>query len=890
MAETRWDTLQRLFEELLPLDGAARAARLETLADDPSLRDELTALLQAADAPVHPLDTPLALPADTAGALTADGPFHAGLRVGPYTLVRLVGEGGMGWVWLAERADGALTRTVALKLPKWTWSFPDLTARLARERDILASLEHANIARLYDAGVDESGRPYLAMEYVDGQPIDVYCRERALPLDARLRVLLQVAHAVAYAHSRLVVHRDLKPSNIVVAPDGSVRLLDFGIATLLDPAATTRRDVTQPGTRIFTLQYAAPEQIAGRPIGTPTDVYALGLVLYELLTGASPYRVARGSAAALEEAIVAGDTRPASAAASDRTTARHLRGDLDAILNKALKAEPAQRYASVDAFADDLERYLKHETVSARPDSAAYRARTFVRRHRAGVTAAALVVATLVGATVYSARQATIAARERDRTATALARAEGVAEFYQFLLADGGPPGAPLTIDGMIERSQGLLDTEFAGQPALQAAVLVVQTSYYLGQGNAAKGEPLATRAAELAAGSGDPDLAAQAVCLRGFALTLTGRQDEGIALIERALAGGGLSPGTSSSCHEMRAYAAQNAADGATAATHTQAALADLKRERRARPRSEAMFLADLGYAQQLLGRIGEANASFAAAYERLKTLKLEWTPVTGTILNNWGIAVLYAGDVKRALELWEQGAAVIRARDAAAPLPNYLLSNLGRAYEQTGRFEDALRSYGDTITAARASKRVETEAYGLNGLATVRMQMGELDQAESLLAQTRAITDTLPAGVPARLNVDVLAARLALARGRADEAFKEFERLRGIYDAQPPNPGSAGIRVYLAEAALALQRYAEAEQFAADGLARSVTLQSGMPYSRPVGLAHYALARAQAAQGKTAEARASIAAALDQFTHAAGDAHPVVKEMQTFQASLPT
>ncbi len=889
MTESRWDVLQRLFAELLPLDATAREARLQAIADgDATLRGEVEALLRAADAPANPLDTP-AVPAAQDLFAGADGPFRAGMRVGPYTLVRLVGEGGMGWVWLAERADGVLTRTVALKLPKWTWSMPDLTARLARERDILASLEHANIARLYDAGVDEAGRPYLAMEFVEGQPIDVYCRERTLALDARLHVLLQVAHAVAYAHSRLVVHRDLKPSNIVVATDGSVRLLDFGIATLLDGAATARRDLTRQGTRIFTLNYAAPEQITGGPIGTPTDVYSLGLVLYELLTGTSPYRSPKGSAAALEDAIIAGDTRLASTAAGDKTTARRLRGDLDAILNKALKADPAARYATVDAFSDDLERYLRHETVSARPDSAIYRVRTFARRHRAGVAAAALVLVTLAGATIYSTRQATIAARERDRSAAALARAEAVAEFYQFLLADAGPPDAPLTINGMIERSQSLLDTEFAGQPTLQAAVLLVQSSYYLGQGNAGAGEPLATRAAALAAGSGDPDLVAQATCMRGFALTLQGQHDTGIASIERALDVPGLSPGTSSSCHAQRAYAAQNAGDGAAAARHTQAALDDLARDRRRRPRHEALFLADLGYAQQLLGHIGDANASFAAAYARLRALKLEWTPVTGTILNNWGIAVLYAGDVKRALELWEQGVAVSRARDAGAPLPGFLLSNLGRAYEQTGRFDAALRSYGETVEAARASKRTELLAYGLNGAATVRLQQGRLDEAEALLAETRAVTDTLAPGAPARANADVLAARLALARGRVNDAWDAFERMRQVYDAQPPGPGAASIRVMLADAALALGRTDDAARLASESLTRATALQAGMPYSRAVGLAHFALARARAAQGRTEEARAESAAALDHITHAVASDHPVVREIGQFLASLP-
>jgi eukaryotic-like serine/threonine-protein kinase len=477
MAESRWDLLQRLFAELLVAPASERASRLREFdRTDPALGAELVALLRAAEAPANPLDTPPVL--DPAWSAAADGPFTPGMRVGAYELVRLVGEGGMGWVWLAERTDGAMKRTVALKLPKWSWTFPDVAARLARERDILASLEHANIARLYDAGVDELGRPYLAMEYVEGQPIDLYCREQRLTLDDRLRLLLQVAHAVGYAHSRLVVHRDLKPSNIVVAGDGTVHLLDFGIATLLDGEVTTGQGAGSSLTRVFTLRYAAPEQITGGVIGTSTDVYSLGLVLFELLTGTSPYRVARDSAAALEEAIVAGDTRLASAATGDRTAARHLRGDLDAVLNKALKSHPAERYVSIGAFADDLERYLKHETVSARPDSAAYRLRTFARRHRAGVGAAALVALTLAGATAYSTRQAAIASREAQR-ATAIK--DFLLEVFQQASAKASLHSEPqnLRVIQVIDEGRDRLVTSLAGQPEVQMEVIAVLGDIY---------------------------------------------------------------------------------------------------------------------------------------------------------------------------------------------------------------------------------------------------------------------------------------------------------------------------------------------------------------------------------------------------------------------------
>ncbi len=890
MSESRWDTLQRLFAELTDVDAHTRALRLDEIgAREPAMRAELEALLRAADAPANPLDTPPIIDLGQTEAPHGEGPFVAGSRVGPYVLERLIGEGGMGWVWLAERTDGALRRKVALKLPKWTWTLPDMAQRLVQERDILASLEHANIARLYDAGLDSLGRPYLAMEYVEGQPIDAFCRHRRLTIDERLRLVLQVAGAVSYAHSRLVVHRDLKPSNIVVAPDGTIRLLDFGIAKLLDSDGTTGRVATAQGTRVFTLQYAAPEQIAGGAIGTATDVYALALVTYELLTGASPYRLPRAGGAALEEAILSGDTRLASIAATEDTVARRLRGDLDAILNKSLKNVPSERYASIDAFADDIERYLKHETVSALPDSAIYRMRTFARRHVTGLAATAVVVTTLAAATAYSVQQAQEANRQRARAVQALSRAEATVDFYRFLLADGGPPGEPLTIDGMIERSKNLLDTEFAGQPDLQANILLAQSSYYVGQGNAAEGEPLARRALELSARSTDVDLVGMSQCLHGYALTLMGKQEEGLKELERALGTTELSPGTASACHAQRTYLAHNMGDGAAAERHALASLDYLRKDTRRRPRSEALFLADLAYAQQLLGRIGESNASFAASVDQLTKLQLEWTPVAATIVNNWGIAVLYAGDVKRALALWERGASILRRRDPLAPLPSYLLTNLGRANEQSGRLDEALRLYEATVAAARSEKRLGSLPYGLNGLATVYLQMGNLEKAEQYLAETKAAVDTLAEGAPQRLNADVLAARIALARGRAQEAWDAFERLRVIYDAQPPGPGAVGVRVFLADAALVLGRPDDAARVAEEALTLGRALQSGMPHSRVVGLAHFALARARAARGRGADARRECDLALEQFTNAVTADHPTVTEIRTLQASLP-
>jgi len=280
---------------------------------------------------------------------------HEGDRVGAYRLIREIGQGGMGAVWLAERADGSLKRNVALKLPRLAWG-AGLVERMTRERDIGALLEHPHIARLYDAGVDDKGRPFLALEYIDGMPLDQWCREKSPPISERLRLFVQIARAVAYAHGRLVVHRDLKPSNVLVSPDGQTHLLDFGIAKLLDDSARDN-NLTQEQGRVLTLHYASPEQIEGKAITVASDVYSLGVLLYEILTARRPYDSERSTRGAVEQAILEGEPPLPSSRAADQATARKLRGELDAIVVKALKREPADRYATADAFAEDVQRY-----------------------------------------------------------------------------------------------------------------------------------------------------------------------------------------------------------------------------------------------------------------------------------------------------------------------------------------------------------------------------------------------------------------------------------------------------------------------------------------------------------------------------------------------------
>ncbi|HVS75905.1 MAG TPA: serine/threonine-protein kinase, partial [Steroidobacteraceae bacterium] len=375
-----------------------------------------------------------------------------GRTFGPYRVLSLLGHGGMGSVWLAERVDGLFTRRLALKLVHPALLGPLMLERLGREREILASLNHPNIARLLDAGVAEDGQPYLALEYVEGTPLTAYCDEHRLSIHARLALLRQVLGAVQYAHARLVVHRDLKPSNILVSEDGQAHLLDFGIAKLVTEAgAAQETELTLVGGRVLTPDHAAPEQIAGQTITTATDVYALGVMLYELLTGERPYRPKRDSRGALEEAILEQEpvapsrVEPAESAARARSTsprrlARALAGDLDTIVLKTLRKNPAERYATVNALAEDVERFMRGDVILARPDSMMYRARKFAWRHRVAIGVAGALLLTLAGGLAATSYEAAVASAQRDAALAADRRL--LVQTAATRLDDGDVPGS----------------------------------------------------------------------------------------------------------------------------------------------------------------------------------------------------------------------------------------------------------------------------------------------------------------------------------------------------------------------------------------------------------------------------------------------------------------
>jgi serine/threonine protein kinase/Tol biopolymer transport system component len=407
--------MSRLLDEALPLDAAGRRLWLERLSpENRDLAEYLREALLPADSQAADLRSLSTLPKFDANleAPVAASSLKPAARVGPYETIRLLGVGGMAEVWLARRADGAFNREVALKLPMLTNLRADLEQRFVRERDILASLEHPLIARLYDAGIDPKGLPYLAMEFVHGQPLTSWCDAQHLGIAARLALILQVIEAVQYAHEKQVIHRDLKPSNILVTESGQVRLLDFGVSKLLGTEEEGLAQLTNLYGRALTPDYASPELLRGDTVDARSDIYSLGVLLYEMLTGVRPYHLKRAaSIGMLEQAIATVEVKKPSsqceeqASAARNTTAakltRQLHGDLDAIVLKALARDPAERYSSAAALADDLRRYIDQKPVEALPASFIDKLHKFVRRNRTVVLVGATALAVILAATIF---------------------------------------------------------------------------------------------------------------------------------------------------------------------------------------------------------------------------------------------------------------------------------------------------------------------------------------------------------------------------------------------------------------------------------------------------------------------------------------------------------
>lgn len=483
MTPEQWAQLSDLFADLLEASEEEKRRRL----GDPELEPETVRALERMLA-AHAAERPLAIEQRLTPEVEP-----APQQIGPYRLIRPLGEGGMGEVWLAERDEPGFRRQVALKRIRRGLESPELRRRFEIEREALARLSHRGIAQLLDGGIDASGVPYLVLEYVEGRPITEAADAAGLGIDARLALFQRICEAVHYAHTHLVVHRDLKPSNILLTEDGDVRLLDFGIAKLLaaEGADESLAGGTRTALRLATPEYASPEQLAAEPVTTATDVYALGLLLYELLTGERPFRAHETSLTQLERAVRTVEprrpseavtaAREATAASARRTTpealARTLRGDLDTIVGVALRKDPARRYPSVEGLAGDVALFREKRPIRARPERWTYRTRMFAARHRVGVAAAALLTLLLATFAAFALRQAEVVARERDAARVERDKANELSNFLVGLFAadpyaDEAGLRDTTTLGEFLSRSESSVRRELASRPELRATLL----------------------------------------------------------------------------------------------------------------------------------------------------------------------------------------------------------------------------------------------------------------------------------------------------------------------------------------------------------------------------------------------------------------------------------
>lgn len=531
-----WRKVDALFSQGLDVPQARRAAWLRDICgDDENLRRELEELLRAAGAPGFP-ETGGAGQVRRAleGAMAASGPERIGNMVGAFRLVRRIGRGGMADVYLGKR-EGQFDQDVAVKIQRRGTDTDDVLDRFRAERQILSGLEHPNIARLIDGGATPDGLPYLVMEYVEGDRITTYCEKRQLPVAERLRLFVQVAEAVQAAHAHLVVHRDIKPSNVLVTNEGRAKLLDFGIARILDPDLLPGEELrTRTGLRPLTPEYASPEQIRGESVTTASDVYQLGLLLYEMLTGGRPFQDLGHSGRKLEDAITdTAPARPSSFVAGHRDIVpsgleaprltRRLRGDLDTIVLTALAKEPARRHPSVHELAEDIRRHLQGRPIWARRDSRLYRTRKFLRRNvwvGPGLAAAVFGTALYIGTLIQHGRQ-----MEAERNVARLEadKARASQEFVLGLFESADPVGVnpdsrrDILVSEAMEQGVLRARSTLAGRPELQTPILGTIGGVFLGLGDAERALQLRREAYDLARASFGEDSREAAVAHRAL-------------------------------------------------------------------------------------------------------------------------------------------------------------------------------------------------------------------------------------------------------------------------------------------------------------------------------------------------------------------------------------
>ena len=714
-SDSQRSEIKKLFDEAQKLPENEHEAFVNRSSEDPEICGEVLSLLAESGSQLDFLDKPLL----SLGEFLTDVPM-IGRQVGPYELVSELGQGGMGAVFLGRRIDEKLEHWVAVKLLKPAVASQEILRRFHQERQILADLDHPHIAKLYDGATTEDGRPYFVMEYIEGEPIDRYCDRRNLDIEARLRLFCEVCSAVQYAHRNLVVHRDLKPGNILVSSEGELKLLDFGIAKLLDNHPRTPLTETRASVRPMTPDYASPEQVQGEAITTASDVYSLGVLLYELLTGQRPYNLEHHIEQEIERAIrhdkpelpslavvqgVEKEGNPTSRLGSDWTTKklrRRLSGDLDNIILKALRKEPERRYISVEQLASDIERHLSGYPVLARPDTVGYRLGKLLHRHRVGLALAAALFVMILGFTAALTLQNQQLGREKLRGARFKDLLVETVRATSPLESRGSPVTANEVFVTFAEKLPALEDP-----PDIKASMLNTVGLVFFELGNYDRARPLLREASELWRKERRPDPKEMAESLSNFGMVLKTEEQ-----FEAAQA------------HFLEALRIQRQrGDSAGEATNL-------------------MHLADL---LALRGNYQEAEplARQALQIDR-RHFQQEPTPDLAMDLNILGMIVRRQGRYEEAKTLYQEAAAIQRELlGDDHPYLGTTLNNLAVAFSKQEELDSAENAYREAL-------EVYTKAYGgehryvgstLYNLGVVLLRRGRLDDAEALFRQALEI-----------------------------------------------------------------------------------------------------------------------------------------------------
>jgi serine/threonine-protein kinase len=768
MDPERWPEVERILRSILVLDPADRRVALaQACGNDEDLSREVESLLS------HEPDSAGFLEG-IAGDVRAPEPEPApGWRAGPYRIIRLLGSGGMGSVWLAERDDDEYRKQVAVKIIKSGLDTKDILQRFRQERQVQANLEHPNIARLLDGGATDDGRPYLVMEYVDGRPILEHCKERGLSIPDRLALFRKVCSAVQYAHQNLVVHRDLKPGNILVGSDGEPKLLDFGIAKVRSPDAGAREaELTSTNLRPMTVKYASPEQVRGEPVTTATDVYSLGVILCELLAGRGPYEVAGDSLSEYERAVCERAPLPPSEAAARSDAPRTgvlLRGDLDAIVLKALRKEPWLRYPSAEALSDDIERHLRGFPVLARRGTTAYRAARFVRRNAAAAVAVTGVFLSLVGGIIATLRQAGIAERERNAAIAATARAEDAAEvarrearraqriahFLQDVLEGASPRkgGRGVTAEQALDRAAARVAEQFGDDPRVEAAIHSVVGETYMALGRYRDAEE---------------------------------HLDESVRILDAARS---VESGDLASCLIGLGGAAYLNGDLEKAKTVTERALAVSERVLGPGHADVARSLNNLGAIARAQGHPDLAEALLRRALDLRRRLFGEEHVTVAETLNNLHAVLRARGDLQGAENLAREALAMRRGiLGAEHPDTVQSIDNLSVLLAQQGKWQDAEPLTREAVAGFESVVGPDHPdlAIALKNRARVLIELGDHAAAETCLERALAIRRaSLPPADERTLGTARLLAGCRVALRKLDEAQAVLEQARADAEA---------------------------------------------------------------------------------------------------------